>query len=57
MAEYEAKHLSQSYVPLSAPAYGPMMDEPRALFDAYQTDGRIAYEYETLMYRGRLRAA
>lgn len=56
-AELEAKHLSQSYVPLSGPAYGPMMDELRALFEAHQTGGRIAYEYETLMYRGRLTAA
>lgn len=53
-AGLEGRHLSQSWVPLEGPAFEPMMRELRELFDSSATDGRIAFEYETRVYCGRL---
>jgi SAM-dependent methyltransferase len=47
--------LSSSYTPQEGhPAYGPMLDELRAIFDEYQQHGRIEFEYDTEVYYGRL---
>lgn len=50
----EGRHLSQSYVEQGGEAFEPMMRELRALFDAHQREGRVAFEYETRIYFGRL---
>ena len=34
------------------PHYKPMMDELRQIFNRYQQDGRINFEYDTRMYYG-----
>jgi SAM-dependent methyltransferase len=51
----EGRLLSSSYIPLEGhPNYAPMMAELRCLFDAYQRDGRVQFDYETLMHFGRI---
>jgi SAM-dependent methyltransferase len=48
---------SASYTPEPGHAnYQPMLDELRALFDAHQQDGRISFDYDTLVYYGHLTA-
>jgi SAM-dependent methyltransferase len=49
----EGRHLSQSYVPLEGPRFGPMMRELRELFDATQLGGRVVFEHETRLYCGQ----
>jgi SAM-dependent methyltransferase len=47
--------LSSSYAPEDGqPDYKPMLVELRRIFDAHQTDGRVAFLYETQLYYGRL---
>lgn len=47
--------LSSSYVPEKGhPRYEPMIAELAACFQAHQIQGRISFEYVTLMYYGRL---
>ena len=50
----EGRHLSQSYVEQSGEYFEPMMRELRVLFDAHNTKGKVAFEYETRVYFGRL---
>lgn len=50
----EGRHLSQSYVPLKGPCFGPMMRELRQLFDTHHTAGRVVFEHETRVYLGTL---
>jgi hypothetical protein len=46
---------SSSYAPRAgSPAYAPMISELRDLFDWYAQNGRVAFEYETFLYFGRL---
>jgi SAM-dependent methyltransferase len=46
---------SSSYVPEPAhPNYVPMLAELRRIFDQYQQDGMVAFEYDTRMFYGRL---
>lgn len=49
--------LSSSFVPEpNHPNYEPMLRDLRAIFDAHQKDGRVAFEYETQLYYGQLSA-
>ena len=46
---------SSSYAPRAgSPAYEPMISELGELFGRYARDGRVAFEYETFLYFGRL---
>ncbi len=47
--------LSSSYSPLPGhPHYQPLLDGLRALFGAYETEGRVTLHYVTRVYIGRL---
>lgn len=47
--------LSASYVPGAGdPRYAPMLEELRAVFDAHQSAGSVAFEYDTRVYYGHL---
>jgi SAM-dependent methyltransferase len=47
--------LSSSYAPETGhPKHQPMLDTLRALFDQHQVDGKIFFDYTTLLYLGRL---
>ena len=47
--------LSSSYVPdKGEPGYGAMIEELERIFTAHEEDGRVAIDYETRMYYGRL---
>jgi SAM-dependent methyltransferase len=51
----EGRLLSSSYTPQSDDAtYGPMLHELRRVFDAHQENGRVVFEYNTLVYYGQL---
>lgn len=51
----EGRLLSSSYTPQSDDvAYRPMLQELRRLFDEHQAGGRVAFEYNTLVYYGQL---
>jgi SAM-dependent methyltransferase len=53
----EGRLLSSSFVPEpNHPNYEPMLLDLRAIFDAHQKDGRVAFEYETEVYYGQLMA-
>ena len=47
--------LSSSYTPEpTQPGYQPMLDALGTLFATHQRDGRVAFEYDTTVYYGRL---
>jgi SAM-dependent methyltransferase len=47
--------LSSSYTPEPGhPNYRPMLDALRAIFDRHNVDGKVSFDYKTLMYFGRL---
>lgn len=47
--------LSSSYAPApGTPGHEPLLHELRKLFDAHQQDGQVAFDYDTLLYYGRL---
>ena len=49
--------LSSSYAPEPGhPRYAPMLEALNSLFSGYQTDGNVVFEYDTLVYYGRLSA-
>lgn len=51
----EGRLLSSSYTPQSDDlAYEPMLKELRRIFDTHQVNDRVAFEYETQVYFGRL---
>jgi SAM-dependent methyltransferase len=50
-AALEGRLLSSSYVP---PANESMLKELRRIFDAGQADGKVAFEYNTLVYYSQL---
>jgi SAM-dependent methyltransferase len=51
----EGRLLSSSYTPTpDHPNYEPMLRELRRIFDAHQVGGRVALEYNTLVYYGQL---
>jgi SAM-dependent methyltransferase len=52
----EGRLLSSSYAPgLGHPKHAPMLRELRRIFDTCSVQGRIAFEYKTRLYFGRLR--
>ena len=52
---FEGRLLSSSFVPEpDHPDYEPMLRDLRAIFDLNQTDGKVAFDYETEVYYGRL---
>jgi ubiquinone/menaquinone biosynthesis C-methylase UbiE len=54
-AGLEGRLLSSSYTPQADDvAYRPMVQELHRIFDAHQQNGRVAFEYNTLVYFGRL---
>ena len=54
-AELEGRLLSSSYAPMPGHAnYEPMLQKLRPIFDEHQKDGRVAMEYLTRVYYGRL---
>ncbi len=54
-AALEGRLLSSSYTPPEEhPHHKPMLHELRRIFDAHQTDGRVALEYDTRVYYGKL---
>lgn len=47
--------LSSSYVPLpDSPAYAPMVENLRAIFDKHSQSGTVAFEYNTEVYLGQM---
>ncbi len=49
--------LSSSYAPEPGhPKHIPMLEALNALFSGHQTDGKVVFEYDTLVYYGRLLA-
>jgi SAM-dependent methyltransferase len=51
----EGRLLSSSYTPqFDDVAYRPMLQRLREIFDAHQMSGRVAFEYNTLVYYGQL---
>lgn len=47
--------LSMSYVPMEGhPNYKPMMKELARIFNEWQKDGKVVFEYDTKMYYGRI---
>lgn len=48
--------LSSSYTPQPGhPDYEPMLADLRAIFEEYQTEGKVAFEYVTEVYYGHLK--
>ena len=55
LAGLKGRVLSSSYVPdKGEPGYGAMIEELERIFTAHEEDGRVAIDYETRMYYGRL---
>jgi SAM-dependent methyltransferase len=51
----EGRLLSSSYAPgLGHPQHAPMLTELRRIFDECAVDGRVAFEYKTRLFFGRL---
>jgi ubiquinone/menaquinone biosynthesis C-methylase UbiE len=51
----EGRLLSSSYTPQAGDAaYAPMVRELRQIFDEYQVNDRVAFEYDTRVYYGQL---
>jgi SAM-dependent methyltransferase len=51
----EGRLLSSSYVPTAGdPTYEPMISALRGIFDSYQQNGRVRFEYLTRVYYGQL---
>lgn len=47
--------LSSSYAPAETdPGYAEMVEALRLMFDTHQVDGRVAFEYDTRVFYGRL---
>lgn len=56
LAGVQGRLLSSSYTPeASHPNYQPMLRKLAGIFQEYQIDGRIEFEYTTRMYFGRFR--
>lgn len=52
---FKGRLLSSSYAPDSTdPRFEDMIDELRGLFEAYQKDGRVQFDYQTEVYYGQL---
>jgi hypothetical protein len=56
LASLTGRLLSSSYVPEAGqPRYEEMLNALRGLYDAHQKEDRVTFEYDTLIYFGRLR--
>lgn len=54
---FEGRLLSSSFVPEPNHSnYEPMLRDLRAIFDAHEKDGKVAFEYETEVFYGQLSA-
>jgi len=54
-AGLEGRLNSSSYAPEASDArHAPMLQELRGIFDRYQHNGRVAFEYDTQVYYGQL---
>lgn len=52
----EGRLLSSSYAPLADhPGHASMLKDLRAIFERYQSNGRVVFEYETRMFYARMR--
>lgn len=52
---FKGRLLSSSYAPdESSTSYEPMINNLRKIFDEYQSDGKITFEYITEIYTGKL---
>ena len=49
-----ARVASSSYMPNAGPRLAPMLGDLERLFDEHQRDGKVALDYETRIYLGRL---
>jgi SAM-dependent methyltransferase len=51
----QGRLLSSSYAPHAGdPNYQPMLHELKRIFDAHQVNGKVAFEYNTRVFYGRL---
>lgn len=47
--------LSSSYTPLAGhPKFKPMVEELRRIFDEFQTNGKVSFDYDTQIFYGRV---
>jgi hypothetical protein len=54
-AGVQGRLLSSSYAPEAGhPNHAPMLAELASIFNAYQQDGEIVFEYDTRVYYGQL---
>jgi hypothetical protein len=54
-AGLEGRLLSSSYTPQPGDSrYEPMLRELRRIFDQYQINGQVGFEYDTPVYYGQL---
>lgn len=52
---FKGRLLSASYAPDADSAdYEPMLDDLRRVFDSHQKDGTVVFDYDTVVYYGRL---
>ena len=52
---FKGRLLSASYAPeADSPDYDPMLRELRQVFDTHQADGRVLFDYDTLVFYGQL---
>ena len=52
---FKGRVLSASYTPEPGnPTFEPMLSALRKLFDTYQVDGKVAFEYDTKVFYGKL---
>ncbi len=52
---FEGRLLSSSYTPQAgSEGYAFMLQELRRIFDAHQVDGRVGFDYDTLVFYGQL---
>jgi ubiquinone/menaquinone biosynthesis C-methylase UbiE len=57
-AGLQGRLLSSSYVPeANHSSYQPMLAELRAIFDTYQRNGQVVFEYDTAVYYGQISAS
>ncbi|MBF2022439.1 MAG: hypothetical protein IGR93_20680 [Hydrococcus sp. C42_A2020_068] len=52
----QSTRLSFSYTPEAGhPNYEAMLSELRKIFDTYQVNGNATFEYDTIVYYGRMK--
>ncbi|MFT4095174.1 MAG: class I SAM-dependent methyltransferase [Niabella sp.] len=48
---FKGRVLSSSYVPKSGPVHDTIMQEIKILFDQHEQNGKVIFEYETIIYQ------